>query len=121
MVNIKSELDQVFGALADGTRREMIQRLSRGPATIGELGEPFGITKGAVSKHIKVLERAGLLRRDVQGRVHRCEIDPVPLEVVQRWVHDVRAFWEARFDDLSEYLDELKKQQGQDPEQEKKS
>lgn len=107
MVNNRPALDHVFGALADSTRRDMIQRLSQGPATIGELGEPFGITKGAVTKHIKVLERAGLLRRDIQGRVHRCEIDTLPLEVVQRWVDQVRTFWEERFDDLSEYLDEL--------------
>lgn len=109
MVNRSEQLDAVFGALADPTRREMISRLSRGSATIGELGEPFDMTKGAVTKHVKVLERAGLLKRDVQGRVHHCEIDPVPLDVARKWVENVRAFWEDRFDDLADYLDELQK------------
>ena len=109
MVNQVVALDTLFGALADGTRRGMIARLARGPATIGELGRPFDMTKGAVTKHIKVLERAGLLKRDVQGRVHRCEIDPRPLERAERWVAEVKSFWEGRFDDLSDYLDELQK------------
>ena len=107
MVNSTADLDHVFGALADPTRREMIARLARGTATVGELGAPFEMTKGAVTKHVKVLERAGLLTRDVQGRVHRCEIDPRPLDDAQRWVEQVRAFWNDRFDDLAEYLDEL--------------
>ena len=107
MVNKAAQLDAVFGALADSTRRDMVARLSKGSATIGELGQPFDITKGAVTKHVKVLERAGLLTRDVQGRVHRCELDTVPLDVAKRWVERVKAFWEERFDDLAEYLDEL--------------
>lgn len=100
-------LDEVFRALGDATRRSMVARLARGPATIGELGEPFDMTKPAVTKHVKVLERAGLLTRRVDGRVHRCEIDVVPLTKAQRWVADVRAFWEDRFDDLADYLDTL--------------
>ena len=110
MVNSDLDLDAVFGALADPTRRDMLARLSQGRATIGELGQPFGITKGAVTKHIKVLERAGLLKRDIEGRFHRCELDPRPLEVVERWVLRVRAFWGERLDDLSDYLDELQEQ-----------
>ncbi|NKB90577.1 MAG: metalloregulator ArsR/SmtB family transcription factor [Acidobacteria bacterium] len=102
------ELDLIFGALADSTRRQMLFRLARGSATIGELGSPFGITKGAVTKHIKVLERSGLLKRDVQGRIHRCEIDPASLNRAERWVELVRADWEGRFDTLSDYLEEMK-------------
>jgi len=97
-------LDGVFAALADRTRRSMVARLARGPATIGELGEPFAMTKPAVTKHVKVLERAGLLTRDIQGRIHRCAIDPRPLSQAQRWVTEVRAFWEQRLDDLADYL-----------------
>ncbi|HLQ39115.1 MAG TPA: metalloregulator ArsR/SmtB family transcription factor [Planctomycetota bacterium] len=104
MVNRSQMLDGVFAALADRTRRSMVARLARGPATIGELGEPFAMTKPAVTKHVKVLERAGLLTRDIQGRIHRCAIDPRPLSQAQRWVTEVRAFWEQRLDDLADYL-----------------
>lgn len=87
----------------------MVARLSRGPATIGELGEPFEMSKPAVTKHVKVLERAGLLKREIDGRVHRCEIDPAPLTEAQRWVAEVQAFWEDRFDDLADYLATVQK------------
>lgn len=107
MVNSSERLDLVFGALADPTRRAMVARLARGEASVGELGEPFDMTKGAISKHVKVLERAGLLTREVQGRVHRCEMDPRSLAQAQAWVARVREYWEARLDDLGAYLDEL--------------
>ena len=110
MVNNEAVLDAVFGALADPMRRRMLTRLAKGPATVGELGEPFDVTKGAVTKHVKVLERAGLLKRDIRGRVHRCEIDPLPLDRAEAWVEQVRSFWEARFDELADYLDELQRQ-----------
>ncbi len=112
VVNKRTDLDRVFGALADPTRRGMITRLARGSATVGELGSPYEMTKGAVTKHVKVLERAGLVRRDIQGRVHRCEIDPGPLDEAQRWVESVRAFWEERLDELAAYLDALKQKKG---------
>ena len=107
MVNHSEQLDRVFRALGDATRRSMVARLARSPATIGELGEPFDMTKPAVTKHVKVLERAGLLSREVDGRVHRCEIDPAPLTHAQRWVARVREHWEGRLDDLAEYLDSV--------------
>ena len=107
MVNSAAQLDDVFAALSDATRRAMVARLAKGAVTVGELGAPFDMTKGAVSKHVKVLERAGLLTRDVQGRVHRCEIDTRPLDRAQKWVDGVRAHWEQQFDELSDYLDEL--------------
>ncbi len=105
--NEASSLDAVFGALADQTRRAMLARLAAGPASVGELGAPFNMTKGAVSKHIKVLERSGLLERDIQGRVHRCQLEPAALQQAARWVEQVRAHWEARFDTLADYLEEL--------------
>lgn len=105
MVNNAVQLDRVFRALGDSTRRSMVARLARGPATIGELGEPFAMTKPAVTKHVKVLEGAGLLTRDVQGRIHRCEIDPRPLTEAQRWVARVREHWSRQLDDLADYLD----------------
>lgn len=112
MVNKQTRLDVVFGALADSTRRGMIGRLAQGPATIGELGAPYSITKAAVTKHIKVLERAGLLERRVEGRTHHCRIEPGALGQAEEWVRQVRAFWEERFDDLADHLAEL---QGKQP------
>jgi len=109
MVKQTELLDGVFRALADPTRRSIIARLAEGPATIGELGEPFDMTKPAITKHIKVLENAGLLTREIDGRLHRCEIDPRPLAEAQHWVAEVRAFWEDRFDDLANYLDTIQK------------
>jgi DNA-binding transcriptional ArsR family regulator len=93
----------------------MVARLAKGPATIGELGEPLAMTKPAVTKHVKVLERAGLLVREVDGRVHRCEIDLRPLTKAQVWVADVSAFWEDRFDDLADYLATVQKKTGRNP------
>ncbi len=107
MVNNVARLDAVFGALADPTRRAMVSRLARGTSTVGDLGAPFSISKAAVTKHVKVLERAGLLRRQVDGRVHHCEIDPAPLSTAQAWVDEVRQFWENRLDDLAAFLDSV--------------
>ena len=103
----RDPLSATFAALADPTRRAILTSLTEGESSVTALAEPFDMTLPAVSKHLKVLERAGLLSRDVQGRVHRCEIDTRPLDRAQRWVERVRAFWDERFDDLSDYLDEL--------------
>jgi len=111
MVNQVEQLDRVFRALGDSTRRSMVARLARGPATIGELGRPFAMTKPAVTKHVKVLERAGLLTREIDGRVHRCEIDPAPLTKAQRWVARVREHWGRRLDDLADYLETVQKEE----------
>ena len=111
MVNQSEQLDLVFRALGDATRRSMVARLARRPATIGELGEPFAMTKPAVTKHVKVLERAGLLQRDIDGRVHRCKIDPAPLTKAQRWVARVREHWDARLDDLADYLETVQQKE----------
>ena len=103
-------LDRTFHALSDATRRGMVGLIARrGECSAGELGEPFEITKPAVTKHVKVLERAGLLRREIDGRIHRCRVDPRPLTAAERWVAKVRAFWEDRFDDLAAYLETQKR------------
>ena len=89
MVNKSNRLDAIFGALSDPTRRGMLAHLAQGSTTIGKLGRPYNITKGAVSKHVKVLEQAGLLRRDVRGRVHHCNLDTRPLDAAQVWFRQV--------------------------------
>ena len=97
-------LDAVFGALADGTRRAILAKLAQGPAPVMELAEPFAMSLPAISKHLKVLERAGLLHRDKQGRVHRCSLDPAPMGEAATWIEHTRAFWQGRLDGLDQYL-----------------
>jgi DNA-binding transcriptional ArsR family regulator len=97
-------LDATFRALADPTRRAMVARLARGDATVSELAEPFDVSLPAISKHLRVLEAAGLLRRERQGRAHRCRLRPEPLAGAAEWIAHYRAFWEARFDALGRHL-----------------
>ena len=99
-------MDRVFAALADSTRRGMIARLSLGPASIGELGRPHPISKPAVTKHIKILERAGLIERRKDGRFHHCELRPEPLQDAEEWIEKHRVFWEQSLDSLARYLEE---------------
>ena len=94
-------MDVVFAALADSTRRGMIRRMSRGPATVGELGRPYAITKPAVTKHLKILEHAGLVRRRKDGRIHHCSLDPSPLRQAEAWIERHRVFWEKSLDSLA--------------------
>jgi DNA-binding transcriptional ArsR family regulator len=107
MVNFSEEarMDAVFVALADSTRRGMIRRLSRGTATVGELGEPYPITKPAVTKHLKVLERAGLVHREKDGRIHRCTLDPEPMREAEEWIERYRTFWEGSLRALVNYVE----------------
>lgn len=109
VVNYVPDLDAVFGALADPTRRGMLDRLAGGPQTVGNLGAPFGLSKGAISKHLKVLERAGFIRRTVEGRQHHIEMQAAPLEAADAWVENVRTFWEAHLDELGAYLEQLQR------------
>ena len=105
MVEYQSNtLDQVFAALSDSTRRVLLRRLCVGPASVTELARPLDMSLNAVSKHIKVLERAGLVRREVEGRVHHVYLDPGPLEEAERWVNHYRQYWEARLDSLESWL-----------------
>jgi DNA-binding transcriptional ArsR family regulator len=109
MVNYRDEvMDAVFTALADSTRRGMIARLSKGPASIGELGRPYAITKPAVTKHVKLLERAGLIRREVRGRTHRVTLEPRAMQRAEDWIERYRKFWEASLDALADYVEKTK-------------
>jgi DNA-binding transcriptional ArsR family regulator len=100
-----SRLDAVFGALADRTRRRILVALARGPASVGELAAPFDISLPGVSKHLRVLERAGLLRRQLDGRFHRCQLDAQPLRAAAAFMTDYRAFWEDSLDKLADYVE----------------
>jgi len=99
-------LDAVFRALADPTRRAMVRSLSRQPRSVGELAEPFEISLAAASKHIKVLEGAGLVQRDVQGRTHVCRLDARPLHAGMEWMRHYEQFWNQRLDALEALLRE---------------
>jgi DNA-binding transcriptional ArsR family regulator len=105
--NPEGALDAVFAALSDPTRRTILQRLARGEATVSELAEPFDMSLPAVSKHLRVLESAGLLSREVEGRVHRIELAAGPLREAMRWLEDYRRFWSARLDALAAYVENL--------------
>jgi DNA-binding transcriptional ArsR family regulator len=107
MLNYQQPLDAVFQALADPTRRGMIARLSRGPASVSELAEPFDMSLPAVVQHLQVLETSGLVRSQKVGRVRTCHIEPKALISAQDWIAGQRANWEARFDRLDDYLKEL--------------
>lgn len=100
-------LSQTFAALADPTRRAILARLAEGAATVGELGEPFAISQPAISKHLKVLERAGLIERGVKAQWRPCELSAGPLKQASEWIGGYRQFWEESFDRLDAYLKEL--------------
>ena len=98
------ELDRVFAALADPTRRTILKTLSRHPATINEIAKPFPVSLNAISKHVMVLERAGLVRREIKGREHHCRIEPNSLREASAWMDYYRQFWEQRMDALEIYV-----------------
>ena len=97
-------LDQTLLALADPTRRAILQRLSRGAARVTEVAEPFEISLNSVSKHIRALERARLVRRRREGREHFLSLNPEPLDELAAWIENKRSFWTARLDDLAREL-----------------
>lgn len=104
MVEYNLALDAVFHALSDTTRREMLRELSRGERKIGELAAPFTMSLAAASKHVKVLERAGLVSRTVQGRNHLCRLEPAALARADAWLAAYRDFWNQRLDALETAL-----------------
>lgn len=104
MVEQSADLDGVFGALADPTRRRLLQRLRGGEATVTELAEPFPVSLNAVSKHLKRLEAAGLVRRRVVGRRHLIRLEPEPLRDAAEWVARYRAFWSERLEALEAFV-----------------
>lgn len=105
MVKYSTRLDAAFAALADPTRRAMIDRLARGDASVGELARPFRISPPAISKHLRVLERAGLMTQRKRGRVRLCVVRPEPLRAVSKWVEQYRRFWTDQLDALADFLE----------------
>ncbi|MCB9611643.1 MAG: winged helix-turn-helix transcriptional regulator [Sandaracinus sp.] len=100
-------LSTTFAALADPTRRAILARLAEGSATVKELSEPFDITGPAISKHLRVLERAGLITQGRRAQWRPCQLEAAPLRKVADWTETYRRFWEASLDRLGEYLEEL--------------
>ena len=97
-------LDDIFHALGDATRRQMLRDLAAGERSVGELAEPFAMSLAAASKHIKALENAGLIRREVRGRTHVCHLEPGPLASAQEWLRFYEDFWTSRLDALERLL-----------------
>jgi len=108
-------LDGVYGAIADPTRRAMLSLLARGEVKVGALAERFPISLNGVSKHVKVLERAGLVKRSIRGREHWLRLDPEPMREAARWLDHYRAFWEERLDALEAFLLEGERDLGRHP------
>jgi len=105
MVNSSpAQLDRVFHALSDPTRRAMLARLSKGEATVSTLAAPFKTSLPAISKHLRVLEDAGLVKRDVRGREHHCSLEPRPLKTAAEWIEYHQRFWDTRLDVLEDLL-----------------
>ena len=104
--------DPVFHALADPTRRSIVERLSRGAASVSELAKPLTISLPAVLQHLRVLERSGLVRTEKVGRVRTCHIEPAGLSTAEQWIAARRADWERRLDRLGDYLEQQADEQG---------
>ena len=100
-------LSQTFAALANSTRRAMLARLAEGEATVNELAEPFDLSLPAISKHIKVLERAGLITQGQDAQFRPCTINVTPLVEVSKWTEQYRHIWEERFDRMGEYINQI--------------
>jgi DNA-binding transcriptional ArsR family regulator len=116
MVELQTgQLDSVFHALADPTRRQMLQALAGGERTVGQLAEPFAMSLAAASKHIKALEQARLIRREVRGRTHVCRLEPAPLASAYEWLGFYERFWTGRLDVLEQLLraEDASKSQGE--------
>ena len=97
-------LSGIFAALADPTRRAILERLVQGPAVVGELAAPFDISAPAISRHLKVLQAAGLITRETNAQWRRCRLDPAPLKEAADWIEHYRRFWENQFEALAQYL-----------------
>jgi DNA-binding transcriptional ArsR family regulator len=104
MVELDSQLDSVFHALGDGTRRRMLRQLAEGERTVGQLAEPYAMSLAAASKHIKALEHAGLISREVRGRTHVCRLEAGPLASADQWLRLYERFWTERLDVLDRLL-----------------
>ena len=107
-------LDRVFSALADPTRRAILARLAQGEATVNALVQPFALSQPAISKHLKVLEGAGLVARGRNAQFRPVRLDPAPLAEAARWLCDYQKFWDQSFDRLDEVVQDLKQREKQD-------
>ena len=115
MVNYSSAtLNSTFAALADPTRRAILERLAHGDSSVTALAQPFDVSLPAISKQLGVLENAGLLVREKDGRVRRCRLDAAPMKEAVQWIGRYRSFWEDRLTSLESYLNELQKQEDPD-------
>lgn len=103
----EDRLSETFAALANATRRRLLARLAQGEATVSELAGPFDLTLPAISKHLKVLERAGLIERSHRAQFRPCRLDASPLREVSGWAEQYRPIWEARFDRLDAYIEHI--------------
>jgi DNA-binding transcriptional ArsR family regulator len=101
------KLDRTFAALSDPTRRRILEHLAEGESCVTDLARPYSMSLPAVSKHLRVLEAAGLIRRHRSGRVHRLKLEAAPMKQAQEWIEEYRKFWEESFDRLDEYLKKL--------------
>jgi len=104
-------LDSTFAALSDATRRGILARLAQGEASVSDLAAPYEMSLPAVSKHLRVLERAKLVERRKDGRVHRCRLIAEPMKDAAQWIEKYRQFWERQFDSLAEYLEDSQKEE----------
>jgi DNA-binding transcriptional ArsR family regulator len=105
-VNNSASLDRSFVALAHPARRAIVERLANGPATVGEATRDLPLSKAAITKHVRLLEDAGVVRRAIEGRRHRLRLEPRPIEEAARWLERHRALWQAKFDAVERYLAE---------------
>ena len=106
MSDHKPDIDRIFHALGDPTRRALVQRLGDGPVSVSRLAEPLSMTLAAVVQHLQILEESGIVRTEKIGRVRTCRIDPKGLDAVQQWIQDRRSVWEKRFGRLGDLLAE---------------
>jgi DNA-binding transcriptional ArsR family regulator len=111
MPRAAQQVDRVFHALSDPTRRRVVERLGRGPASVSELAEPFDMALPSFFQHLKVLEGCGLVRSKKTGRIRTCELAPEPLRAAESWLARQRSLWEQRLDQLDRYLTELKEEE----------
>jgi len=104
-VNEGGELNEIFAALSDPIRRGIVAQLTHGPCSVTQLGMPYDVSAPAISRHLNVLERSGLIKRWKRGRVNYCRLMPHPLTQAAGWIEEHKAFWERQFDALADYLD----------------
>jgi len=105
MVTNTQQLDRTFGALSDATRRAILMKLASGPSSVGVLAAPFDMSRPAISKHLRVLEKAGLVKTEKDGRVSRCQLDARPMKDAAEWVEWYRIYWEQQLESLAKFFE----------------